>query len=109
MKPISFIKKDNKTIFRYKFSDLREFVKLGYESGNVGMIRISMSDENLVKYKGFGTIEHPVKFIQTITLKHNEIFDGPILRNVEPKKELSEYQYVLLDLSGNENHRIIKA
>lgn len=76
MKPYKYTDDNNGNItFHYSYKDLKRFLMLGFENGNVGTIIISKNGK-FIKYKGFGTIEKPRKIIYTITLVHHEIFDG---------------------------------
>jgi hypothetical protein len=76
MRPIGIKEKQGKTIFIYRFRDLRGFIMQGRDTGDVGMIIISRDDNGMIKYRGFGTIEHPNKEIMTIVIKQCELFDG---------------------------------
>lgn len=100
MRPTGYKEKKGNTIFIYRFRDMREFITQGKETGDVGMIVISRDPSGMVKYKGFGTIEHPMKEIMTITLKHNELFDGKwnpskMIGPVKPN-DLQSYKFALV-------------
>lgn len=82
MTPSRFSIKDNKTIFHYKYSELKEFLTRGFEFGDVGLILVSRKD-NIFTYRGFGTIDHPFTFITTINMSHNRILDGELLADEE--------------------------
>jgi hypothetical protein len=77
MIPARYISNDEKTevYFKYTFTQLREFIELGRRDGNVGMAIVSYVD-NMITWKGFGTIENPRKTISTTIFKHLESFDG---------------------------------
>lgn len=95
-------------LFNYKFAELREFYNRGIEFGDVGMIVVRRTKDNMITYKGFGTIEHPFKIMQSMTLKHNEFFDGPLPGTENRKvKKMMKYQYILLDCSGEGKHKIV--
>lgn len=65
--------------FHYKYSDLKRFLKFGFKHGDVGMILIKREGE-LKTYKGFGTIESPIKFLHTMSIVSHPLFDnGPTL------------------------------
>lgn len=105
MKPIGLRQKAGVTTFIYRFSDLREFINQGFKTGDVGTIIISRDRKGMIKHKGFGTIEHPVKTIMTITIKHNPFFDGkwdparmiaPVTRN---DREMQSYRYEIINFN----------
>lgn len=83
--------------FNYTFSELRRFIELGKKEGNVGMIPLSISN-NIIKYKGFGTIEHPNTTIHTMSLIYDERFDEFNNRNIKhpDKDNMNTYEYVIL-------------
>lgn len=78
--------KPTKITYHYSFKDLRKFIQMGRESGDVGCILLK-SENNLLTYKGFGTIEHPCKTLTKITMMYNPIFDG----------KLSSYSFHIFD------------
>lgn len=102
MIPISFTIKDNITIFHYKFSDLRIFVTEGKLRGNVGAILIKRSAQ-LITYKGFGTIENPYHSMVTISIYHNDLFDGKMpsdeSRIIAPDAPLMSTNYRMIFLN----------
>lgn len=85
----------NSEIYHYKFSELKEFITRGKKDGNVGFILISKIN-GFNKYKGFGTIENPLYFIQTITMLNHPLFDD----NHTSKQSISDYKFVILNLNN---------
>ena len=83
-------------IFHYTFSELRRFIELGRKEGNVGMIPISITN-NIIKYKGFGTIDNPTTIMNTMSLMYDDIFDS-CNRNVRIEK-IDSYSYQILDFN----------
>ena len=75
MRPISYTRVDNKIIYHYKYSDLKEFLSLWLKDGNVGMI-LMYEIGDILTYRGFGTIENPFTYILTLSIQHCESFDG---------------------------------
>jgi len=100
------INKEGTIYFYYKFSALREFYKRGIEFGDVGMLIVKRTTDNMITYKGFGTIEHPFKEMMSMTMKFNEFFD--ISPNRNRITTMKDYHYELIDLSGKGENRIIK-
>lgn len=76
MRPYKYTQQGEKVTFHYKFSELRNFLTLGKRDGNVGVLILG-SIGNVIKYKGFGTIENPRNVLYTIRMTHYEPFDGP--------------------------------
>ena len=105
MRPVKFTVKNGITYFHYQFSELRKFVKRGLEYGDVGPILVKRAG-NMLTYKGFGTIEHPNKEMQTLSIKHFEPFDGKMPTDEERIMVRKENQFyenlrlVILNLSG---------
>jgi hypothetical protein len=75
MKPVKYTKNNETYVFHYSFSDLREFILRGKISGDVGWI-LTKVDGKMHTFRGFGTIEHPMNEIVTITIMYNPLFDG---------------------------------
>lgn len=102
MKPISYNKKGNDVYFHYSFRDLKHFLKIGFDSGDCGMLLISFVN-GFMKFKGFGTLEHPRKEIITFTLKHNSRYDGEFsiekIMNPVSKLHGGKYSYIMIDFS----------
>ena len=104
MIPISYSVKDNIVRYHYKASDLFDFVRNGKEHGNVGFI-LTKREDNLLTYRGFGTIESPFTDIITITTVHFPSIDGVMPTDEErlvPPKSLftnSDREMKFLDFS----------
>jgi hypothetical protein len=105
MRPIGYKTKKGNTILIYRFRDLRRFIMQGRETGDVGFIIISRDRKGMIKYKGYGTIEHPSRSIQAVYIQHNPLFDGKwdVNRMIHPmvRNSVSSYRYELIDLSKN--------
>jgi hypothetical protein len=82
MTPTHFTIKNDTTFFHYKTSELRRFVSQGLQDGNVGTILIKRNG-NMLTYKGFGTIENPIRNMINITFCHHPLFDGKMLTDEE--------------------------
>lgn len=74
MKPKSSTLKNDRRVYHYDFSFLREFITLGRKEGNVGLILVEQNSRYNV-YRGFGTIENPNRTLMTINLKPLKIFE----------------------------------
>lgn len=103
MRPYKYTKTKNSIILHYKFSDLRKFIERGKLYGDNGWIIISKIG-NLIKYKGFGTIEHPLKEIMTISIEHCEAYDGEfdedkIINPPVIRCDHSRYKFICLDFN----------
>jgi hypothetical protein len=102
MNPISFTKCGDTTYFHYRYSDLRRFVRDGKRDGNVGLI-LTKRNSKISTYRGFGTIENPFRYIATVSLMRNDVFDGPRPTDDEilspPKEEFADFRFVILDLN----------
>ncbi len=104
MIPIRFAVEDGVTTFYYKTRELKNFVRLGKKDGNVGMILIHRKG-NMLTYKGFGTIEHPMTEMVTLSMMHHPGIDGEMKtdeQRLEPSKFVfnrKNYKFVMLDLS----------
>ena len=101
MKPYKYTTKGSSVIYHYHYEELKEFLRLGKEQGNVGWIltkRIGM----LFTYRGFGTIDNPVKHLITISFIHDNKLDGEfisddlIVNPVIKSKDLCSYKYKIL-------------
>lgn len=106
MKPIAYTLVQGGVIFHYKFKELREFLKRGREHGDVGWLLLEKIN-GFVIYRGFGTIENPIKELFTISMQYNAALDEEfsiekIMHPDEPwwanKDNLS---LVILDFSEN--------
>lgn len=82
MTPTRYSIKNETTYFHYKFSDLRRFVYYALKEGNAGALLIARRG-NILIYKTSGTIEHPqrtplksIRELYTLSMTHNNIFDG---------------------------------
>lgn len=102
MKPIKYTGDNNNCTFHYKYGDLKEFILYGKRTGAVGMIIISKTG-NIIKHKGFGTIENPGKEITTMRTIMFEPFGGKFnidtIMNPKPIFDSNDLRFVLLDLS----------
>ena len=103
MTPTHYTIKDGVTTFHYPFSWWRYFVTRGKEVGDVGPILIKR-EETLMIYRMFGTIENPCTTPHKMSMKHHEIFDGPLPTDQEictpPKpREKGDYSFHIIDLS----------
>jgi len=78
LRPIYFTIKNETTHFHYKFSELKNFVKQGKKTGDVGMLLVRRQG-NMLTYKGFGTIENPFTYIMTLSIIHSPILDGKMV------------------------------
>lgn len=76
MTPTGYIENGEKILFLYNYREYMEWHRLGERDGNVGWVLQSRTDVFDIYY-GFGTIEHPITDPITISLVHNEAFDGP--------------------------------
>ena len=100
MKPISYSGTDVDTDihFHYSFSQLKEFIKHGKENGAVGMIIMSKVD-NIIKYKGFGTIENPRTTIMTWYYNHYSAWNGKWdhnkIMNPKPAFDFESYGVII--------------
>ena len=103
MNPYKFTIEGNKTIFHYKKKELKEWYKRGLEFGDCGFILVEREGK-ILKYQGFGTIEHPSKEEKFISLVHNELFDGKLstdeeICNPKPKEFSGSYRLVMINFS----------
>lgn len=104
MIPISYSVKDNIVHYHYKASDLFNFVRNGKKYGNVGFI-LTKRENNLLTYRGYGTIENPFTNIITITIAHFPPIDGVMPTDEErlvlPKHVFtnSDREMIFLDFS----------
>lgn len=87
------VKRGDITKYYYDLSELKEWLKRGREDGDVGMI-ITKFDGKFMTYRGFGTIEHPVKDLCTITQVYLPEFD-----DIKPEPSSHSYKFQILDLS----------
>jgi hypothetical protein len=101
MRTYKFTEKDGNIRFHYKFTELREFLTHGFKYGNNGII-LTGRINGIDTYKGFGTIENPRKTVYTISVVHNELFDGVQLT----PKEIVEYKPSEAD-SPYTSHRLV--
>jgi len=103
MTPHRFSTKDGVVTFHYKFSELREFLKMGFEHGDCGMILVKRKG-NILVHRGFGVIENPSKSVMTFSFVQNPMF-GTIAtdeqRLIPPKPFFTKEntKFVILDLS----------
>ncbi len=99
MIPIKFTVKDDVTHFHYNYSELRDFVRLGKADGNVGLILIKREGDFLT-YKGFGTIENPMRSMISIKSRHLSLIDDEMPtdeeRLIPPKPVFTDYKMVFL-------------
>lgn len=102
MKPQSYIKKDNKIIFKYPEKDLKEFHKIGKSEGGAGHYLHSIEDDKYFNYKSYGTIEAPVREEMTITMITNPMYDGEFdlekfMNPPERKLNHEDFKFDILD------------
>jgi len=103
MTPHRYSIKDGVTTFHYHFSELREFITLGKEHGDVGMLLVKR-DGNTIIYRGFGVISNPCKSILTFSFVHNPAFGEMSTddqRLIKPKSFFTREntKFVMLDTS----------
>jgi hypothetical protein len=96
----------NEISFHYDYRQLKSFLSHGFKEGNNGVILVKQKG-NYNIYRGFGTIESPCKSLRTISIQHNEFFDGKRLEPeqiINPKETspLSEPKLVMLNFSNIE-------
>lgn len=71
------------------------FVRLGKKHGDVGFI-LTKREGAMLTYRGFGTIENPIKHITTITIVHNPFFDGEMpTDNQRIKSKINHHDHKL--------------
>ena len=75
MKPIKYTQEGDRITYHYTFKQLREFLTHGFKEGNNGM-RLIGEDKHFYHYRGFGTIENPSKYIASLSMEHDPMFDG---------------------------------
>lgn len=89
MYPISYKKNGDIVKFRYDTKEYNKWKELGSKDGNVGQILVSIDyKDNIMNYKGFGTIEAPIKTLMYISLVHLPLLDGELR---EPEQYLEDY------------------
>lgn len=104
MTPIRFSVKGGVTHFHYRSSEIINFVRDGFKYGNTGMLLVRR-ENNILTYKGFGTIEHPRKDISSISIVHNPYFSGDMPtdeeRLIPPKSFFNSEntKFMMLDFS----------
>jgi len=90
MKPVNYTKTGNKITYHYTYSKLKEFLKHGFKEGNNGVILVGQ-DDRFLYYKGFGTIENPWRYVASISVENDPMFEGdmPKPENIlkPPKRE----------------------
>jgi hypothetical protein len=91
MKPTKYTQKGDKITYHYTFKQLREFLTHGFREGNNGMILIG-EDGEFYKYKGFGTIENPWKYVLNLSMEHDPLYDGKSLSPEEYIKSFDEVE-----------------
>lgn len=105
MTPYRYSEKDGVVTFHYKAKDLIPFMRLGLKEGNTGMILVRRKD-NVLTYKGFGTIENPHTYVLTMTIVHHPLFGGEMPadweRCIKPKPLLDrlDAKMVMIDFSS---------
>lgn len=106
MRAYKYTGKGSVTTFHYKYKELKEFIAWGKEHGDNGWILVSRDNKSqMATYKGFGTIENPIKEMITISVVHHELFDGKwesneeIIHPISSKDNLHSYRYTVLDFS----------
>ncbi len=88
MTPIRYKVKDGTAYFSYKYSELKQWLYYGNTEGTSGMILYSRNG-SFFTYKCYGTLEHPNKSRQTLTVIWHPMFNGKEPTNdeilIEPK------------------------
>ncbi len=104
MIPIRFTRTETETIFHYKYSDLKYFVETGKEYGDAGFI-LTKRRGSLLTYRGFGTIDNPCYYINTISMVHFDLLDGKMptdeQRLIPPDYTFNKgnYTFMIIDMS----------
>lgn len=75
MRPYRFEVRGGKTFFFYKYNELNAWLRMGKEHGSTGMILVRR-EGNMLIYRGFGTLDHPRKYIMTFLMNHCPSFSG---------------------------------
>lgn len=79
MNPIKYIQVQNIFTFSYSQEDYDRWNNRGKEFGDSGPLLLSIDyDNEHLTYLSYGTIENPVKTRFTMTIVHNELFDGKL-------------------------------
>lgn len=111
MRPISYTHKNGKTTFHYNKDELKNFVYLGREYGDVGKILTGRTGD-ILHYAGYGNYANPNKKLNRISVRHSVAFDGEMKSDEEIVfgKSISD---VVLESTGfkllNFSNRRIKA
>ena len=77
MKPFKYKRVDNKTVFVYEPTEMREFLKEGHKFGVNGLILTERNGRSLT-YRGFGNPEIPDKNFHKEMKDHVVVIDGPM-------------------------------
>lgn len=110
MIPNRFREKDGNYKFFYPVADIRKFILQGRSEGNNGWIIVSKID-NIITYRGYGTIEHPSKELKYIHVVHNPHWDGEFnvdrIMYPETTFDLSKLRVVMLGFSNTDTRNIL--
>lgn len=113
MNPISYSYYNGEYIFQYDAEEYRQWKAQGESTGDVGYILHKLIQEHKIYvYQSFGTLEHPMKEMHTISVKHSDAFEGEwkspdwYLKDVADKRQadywknmFSSMKMVILDVS----------
>lgn len=115
MNPISYSYHNGEYTFQYDAEEYNQWKAQGEKTGDVGPILYKLIQEHKIYvYHSFGTFEHPVKEMHTISMKHSDAFEGEwkppdwYLKGVADKRQadywknmFSSMKMVILDVSGD--------
>lgn len=102
MNPISYTGNNDKCVFHYKYSDIKEFIIEHRKSGAAGQILIK-KDGNLLYYRCSGTIDNPIMSDKLYTFIYSWIedlsgkFDAEKIINPTPAKWTNEFMIIPLN------------
>lgn len=78
--PTNYTRHGDVVKFHYPFTQLRNFVTAGNETGDVGNILTQIEyvkDKSpQLTFRGYGTLEHPRRQLISIRMSHWPVFDG---------------------------------
>ena len=102
MRYIKYTDKNNVRTYHYKYSDLKDFLKRGFEHGDCGFILISKNLlTDAILHRGFGTIEAPCTSIRKLTFFYNEKYDGKIEDALTKEKSpVESYRLTFLNFNN---------
>lgn len=88
--------------YSYTYKELKQFLQYGFSEGNVGLLLVGRVG-NILKYRGFGTIENPFKWLTSINMIHSVSLDGVLDDDFFIKKKstnfLTSYSMIILDIT----------